>query len=249
MKKSLTVGMVLLSVSGLFAQETNIASNAITNAGSEAAKSGGGIGLSLIKFAEMGGVFIYPLIFISILGIAFLLERAFVFIKTKISDDKLLAMCKDNTDIKEVKNHIKDNPSRMGTIIQEVFRLSKKRNSIEELDKVLEVGLNIEISQLQKGFTMITLIISLAPMIGFLGTVSGMIEAFRSIATADQVSITMVAGGIYEALVTTEIGLIIAIVVNFFYSLFVQKIEKFTNFTIEGGENLIEKIVETKTGE
>lgn len=203
---------------------------------------------SFVEFNRMGGIFIYPLYLLSIIGLAYVLERFFFYnFKRKLFDEKILEDCKNfNIDIKELKAKIENSKTRMADVLKEILRLSKKRKTIEELDKVLEMEINGQVNELQSGFTIISAIINLAPLIGFLGTVSGMISAFKSIYLADQVSITLVAKGIYEALITTEVGLIIAIVVNFFYSLFVQKVEKFTQVTIDAGENLIERIVENE---
>ncbi len=132
----------------------------------------------------------------------------------------------------------------MGDGLSEKICLSKKRNTVKELYKVLDMGINRQLSEFQRGFTIVTAIINLASLIGFLGTVSGMIDAFRTISNTNQVLLTLVAEGIYEALIGTGVEFIIAIVMNFFYSMFVQKIEKFSQATIEAGENLIERIVE-----
>ncbi len=175
------------------------------------------------------------------------LKDCFYFFKRKLYDEKLLEECKKTDNhFKELKEIIETSKTRMGDVLREILRLSKKRKTVEELDKVLEMEINGQINELQRGFTIISAIISLAPLVGFLGTVSGMIAAFKSIYQADQVSVTLVAKGIYEALITTEVGLVIAIVMNFFYSIFVQKVERFTQISIEAGENLIERIVENE---
>lgn len=230
--------------------ETNQVSNTAVSGSQTAAaqtkhpKNRQGLLDSVSNFIRMGGVFIWPLFLLSILGLAYLLERGMFYLKRPSSDETLLQIIKGGAKPAEVVKHIKDHPSRMGDVISEVIRLSEKRTTVEQLDKVLEIGINIQISELQKGFTMINAVITLSPLVGFLGTVSGMIAAFASIATSDQVSVTLVAKGIQEALITTEVGLIIAITVNFFYSIFQQSIEKFGQYSIDAGETLIERIVE-----
>ncbi|MEJ5283434.1 MAG: MotA/TolQ/ExbB proton channel family protein [Brevinematia bacterium] len=235
--------LILIFIVGFaFCEETNIATSAIEKKPKITFLD------SFAEFNRMGGIFIYPLYLLSIIGLAYVLERFFFYnFKRKLFDEKLLDDCK-NFDLKvgELKEKVENSKTRMGDVLKEILRLSKRRKSLEELDKVLEMEVNGQINELQRGFTMISAIINLAPLIGFLGTVSGMISAFKSIYQADQVSITLVAKGIYEALITTEVGLIIAIVVNFFYSLFVQKVERFTQITVEAGENLIERIVENE---
>ncbi|MCX7882260.1 MAG: MotA/TolQ/ExbB proton channel family protein [Brevinematales bacterium] len=230
-------------VSAGFGQETNVAPLA------QETSSKVGVNVSfldtLLEFHRMGGVFMYPLYFLSVLGLAYVLER-FVFytLRQQLFQEELLSLCKSDTPLPTLEQRIKEGKSRTAAVLKEILRLSSKRKKIEDLDKVLEMELNAHIGELQRGFTMMSAIINLAPLVGFLGTVSGMIAAFRSIALADQVSITLVAKGIYEALITTEVGLVIAITINFFYSLFTQKLERFTQVTMEAGENLIERIVE-----
>ena len=84
---------------------------------------------------------------------------------------------------------------------------------------------------------------NIAPLLGFLGTVSGMISAFQSIAAADQVSARLVAGGIYEALVTTEAGLIVAIPLLAFYNYFVHRVESFVAEIERLASDIVEKLV------
>ena len=87
---------------------------------------------------------------------------------------------------------------------------------------------------------------NLAPLVGFVGTVSGMIGAFKSIALADEVSTQLVASGIYEALITTVVGLLIAIVVISFYNFFISKIEAFTQDSEKLSNEMIEILITEK---
>ncbi|NPV38235.1 MotA/TolQ/ExbB proton channel family protein [Brevinematales bacterium NS] len=234
---------LLAVVSTGFAQETNLSTIAQEAPSKTVAKVS--FMDTLLEFHRMGGVFMYPLYILSVLGLAYVLER-FVFytFRQKLCEEEFLSLCKSEASLSEIEQKVKEGKSRTASVLKEIFRLSSKRKRLEDLDKVLEMELNAHIGELQRGFTMMSAIINLAPLVGFLGTVSGMIGAFRSIALADQVSITLVAKGIYEALITTEVGLVIAITINFFYSLFTQKLERFTQVTMEAGENLIERIVE-----
>jgi len=227
-----------------FAQDTTPALTTVSNIAQNPGPHGT-IFSTLLEFHRMGGVFMYPLYLLSVLGLAYVLER-FVFYTfgQKLYEEDYVSLCKSDRPLTEIEKRIQEGKSRTASVLQEILRLSKKRKHLEDLDKVLEMELNAHIGELQRGFTMMSAIINLAPLVGFLGTVSGMIAAFRSIALADQVSITLVAKGIYEALITTEVGLVIAITINFFYSLFTQKLERFTMVTMEAGENLIERMVE-----
>jgi biopolymer transport protein ExbB len=104
-----------------------------------------------------------------------------------------------------------------------------KRATLQEhrLEKVVEASAMTNLSSLESGFNVLTAMASLAPLTGFLGTVTGMIGAFRSIAEAVDVNAQIVANGIYEALITTVFGLIIAIVAMSAHSIFTNVVDKF----------------------
>jgi biopolymer transport protein ExbB len=249
-KAFIILGLLIAAPLAIAAQNTNAENNAqaasaVSNseAGTNPASQPEKSSFNIKEFIEMGGIFMWPLLIFSVLGMAYLMERAFFYLRRRISDDKLFDMCKNGGTVEDIKKHIEKNPSRLADVLKEVMRLSDSRKTITELDGVLEASLNIHILNLQKGFVIINTLINLAPLVGFLGTVSGMIFAFRTISFAEQVSVSLVAKGIYEALITTEVGLVIAIVLNFFYSLLVNKVENFTTKTIDAGENLIEKLV------
>lgn len=96
------------------------------------------------------------------------------------------------------------------------------------MERAAEGEAQERIRRMENGFNYLTALASLAPLTGFLGTVSGMIGAFKSIASATDVNAQLVAGGIYEALITTVFGLIIAIVASIGYNLLVQRVDNFS---------------------
>ena len=94
--------------------------------------------------------------------------------------------------------------------------------------------------QLESGLTWIALFIGIAPMLGFLGTVIGMIEAFDAIQAAGDISPSLVAGGIKVALITTVFGLIVAIILQIFYNYSVSKLDKLVNTMEDASISLID---------
>ena len=96
---------------------------------------------------------------------------------------------------------------------------------------------------MENGFNYLTALASLAPLTGFLGTVSGMIGAFSQIANATDVNAQLVAGGIYEALITTVFGLIIAIIASIAYNLLIQKVDTFAAETSKAINDLVPKLI------
>ena len=98
---------------------------------------------------------------------------------------------------------------------------------------------------MESGFNYLTALSSIAPLTGFLGTVSGMIGAFRSIAEATDVNAQLVANGIYEALITTVFGLIIAIAALVAYNLLIQKVDTFAAETAKAINDLVPELIES----
>ncbi|MBR4246284.1 MAG: MotA/TolQ/ExbB proton channel family protein, partial [Treponema sp.] len=102
--------------------------------------------------------------------------------------------------------------------------------------------------RMENGFNYLTALSSLAPLTGFLGTVSGMIGAFQSIAVATDVNAQLVAGGIYEALITTVFGLIIAIVALIAYNLLIQRVDTFAAETSKAINDLVPDLMDMESG-
>jgi biopolymer transport protein ExbB len=110
--------------------------------------------------------------------------------------------------------------------------LNSLKKGPERMEKVIEATAELQVSIMERGLNLLSSIANLAPLVGFLGTVSGMIGAFSSIAEAENVSAKLVAGGIFEALITTAAGLIVAIPIMIFHNYFVQRVDRFVT-TVE----------------
>jgi biopolymer transport protein ExbB len=205
----------------------------------------------LFEFFEMGGIFMYPLLFCSIVGLTVILERIFTIhrakINVKIFIDRLIKALK--TEGVEAAVKICENTKGPISAILHAG-LKRAHKGIDKVEKAIESAATVEMSLLERGLVILSSVSSIAPLLGFLGTVSGMIGAFKSIALAEDVSPKLVATGIYEALITTATGLIIALPCLAFYNYFVHQIDKFviemeeTSFTLI--DNLIDLEVKRK---
>ena len=111
------------------------------------------------------------------------------------------------------------------------------------MERAAEAEAQERLRRMENGFNYLTALSSLAPLTGFLGTVSGMIGAFQSIATATDVNAQLVAGGIYEALITTVFGLIIAIIALVAYNLLIQKVDTFAAETSKAINDLVPELM------
>jgi biopolymer transport protein ExbB len=117
---------------------------------------------------------------------------------------------------------------------------------IEMVEKSVIAYGSVEMGRLERGLVWISLFISLAPMLGFMGTVIGMIGAFDAIQAAGDISPSLVAGGIKVALLTTVAGLIVAIILQLFYNYFLYKIDSIVNSMEDASISLVDLLVKHK---
>jgi biopolymer transport protein ExbB len=191
---------------------------------------GGSAGFSLLSLFQMGGVFMWPLLFFSIATIAITLERAIYLFYHNLRIGGLQEKTADyirRGDISGAEEFLSGlTRRRMGARI--LLALIRRSDLPEHhMEKAAETEALRCINSLENGFNFLTALGSLSPLTGFLGTVSGMIGAFKSIAEATDVNAQIVANGIYEALITTVFGLIIAIIAMIAHSLFSHIVDKF----------------------
>src|SRR5690606_36146955 len=119
-------------------------------------------------------------------------------------------------------------------------RIHDSRASEKDIEKAIKTTGVIELGFLERGLTVLATVANVAPLLGFLGTVAGMISAFGAIAQAGQVEASLVAGGIKVALITTAAGLVIAIPVNISYNFFVTRIDKLIQDMEEGAAAVLQ---------
>jgi biopolymer transport protein ExbB len=185
---------------------------------------------SILELFRMGGVFMWPLLFFSIAGVAISLDRLIYLLYHNLRVEDLKTAVEDfirRGDIAGARDYLSAlSKRRMGARI--LLTLVNRSNLSEHrMEKAVETEALACINSLESGFNFLTALGSLSPLTGFLGTVSGMIGAFKSIAEATEVNAQIVANGIYEALITTVFGLIIAIITMIAHSLFSHVVDRF----------------------
>jgi len=193
------------------------------------------VSFSLLELFKLGGVFMWPLLAYSVAAVAISLERTVYFLYHNLKIDDLGARVSEflaNRDRRGAEEFLSANTKRrMGAriILALVRRSAPERGAFSEhqVDRAAEIEAAACINALENGFNFLTALGSLSPLTGFLGTVSGMIGAFKSIAEATEVNAQIVANGIYEALITTVFGLIIAIIAMVAHSVFSHIVDKF----------------------
>ncbi len=182
----------------------------------------------LVEFFQKGGKFMWGLLFLSVVGVAVIIERAITLQKAKADVRKLMegvVLSLKKGDLEGALDVCAGTRGPIPQILHAGLRQAKK--GTVAVEKAIETAGIIEMSFLERGLIILATVANVAPLLGFLGTVSGMIAAFEAIAQAEQVSAKLVASGISEALITTMSGLTIAIPVQIAHNLFVQRIDRF----------------------
>ena len=124
--------------------------------------------------------------------------------------------------------------------------LDRSNEGLEQVEKSIVAYGSVQMGLLEKGLSWISLFIALAPMLGFMGTVIGMIGAFDSIEAAGDISPSLVAGGIKVALLTTVFGLIVAMILQIFYNYLVAKVDSIVNDMEDSSIKLVDILVNNK---
>ena len=182
----------------------------------------------LVDFFNKGGKFMWGLLFLSIVGVAVIIERAITLHKARADVRKLMEQVVSALKKGRLDEALDICANMRGPIPQILHAgLTRAKKGTEAVEKAIETAGIIEMSFLERGLIILATVANVAPLLGFLGTVSGMVGAFEAIAQAEQVSAKLVASGISEALITTMTGLMIAIPTQVAHNLFVQRIDRF----------------------
>ncbi len=196
-------------------------------------------------FFVRGGVFMWPLLACSIIALVFILERLFTLSRARVDVKSLMTRVTQALRAEGVDAALKVCESTRGPIAAVIHSgLLRSGQGPEAVKEAIETAGSIETSFLERGLVVLATVSTVAPMLGFLGTVSGMMSAFAAIAAAEQVSAKIVASGIEEALITTIAGLTIAIPASVGHAYFVSQIERFVLEMEEASANLVNELVE-----
>jgi biopolymer transport protein ExbB len=182
----------------------------------------------MLEIILKGGFVVYILFFFSILGIAIFFERLF-FLRNSMNKSKdFLPAIKElyhKEGVKSAYRYCNHYPSIISSIFKVGLRNSDKSSS--ELRAIIESTGQLEIRKLERNLIVLATLAGVAPLMGFLGTVTGMIKAFMEIASlGGNVNASVLAGGIWEALITTAVGLAVAIILHLAYNYLINFIEK-----------------------
>ncbi len=196
-----------------------------------------------------GGPVMIPIIIGSIIGWALVLERLWVFRRMRtVNSYEFVQEIFRNIKSGNTKSAMRLCEENIKHPIAAVFKVGIERRllPVDRLEKILEQAGNNQIERLEKFLGVIVSIIYIEPLLGFLGTITGLIKAFMSWEHAGaNITVNALAGGIYEAMITTAAGLIIAIPLYLFYNYFISRIKHISSSLNNHAIQLIELLSET----
>ncbi|MCX5702239.1 MAG: MotA/TolQ/ExbB proton channel family protein [Candidatus Omnitrophica bacterium] len=206
----------------------------------------------MFNFLIKGGPIMIPIMLGSIFGLTIAIERFWVFRHMKLNTFEFVQEIFKNLKANKAKDTIQLCDINIQHPLAVVFKVGIERRQLplNRLEKILEQVGNNQVQKLEKHLGALVSIINIEPLLGFLGTITGLIRAFMSWEKAGaNVTVSLLAGGIYEAMITTAAGLIIAIPLYLCYHYFISRIKitssELTNHSIQ----LLEVIAETQDKE
>ncbi|MCF8277830.1 MAG: MotA/TolQ/ExbB proton channel family protein [Flavobacteriales bacterium] len=182
------------------------------------------------KFIEGGAGFMGVVLLVLILGLALCIERIIYLSLATGNSEKLLGEVESSLKsggVEAAKEVCRNTKGPVASIFYQ--GLSRKDEGLDMVEKSIVSYGSVQMGLLEKGISWISLCIALAPMLGFMGTVIGMIGAFDAIEAAGDISPSLVAGGIKVALLTTVFGLIVAMILQVFYNYIIAKVDSLVN--------------------
>jgi biopolymer transport protein ExbB len=201
------------------------------------------------RFIEGGPFFMGIVLLCLILGLAIAIERI-IYLNLSTTNSKKLAADVEaalkSGGVEAAKEVCRNTKGPVASIYYQ--GLDRADESIEAAEKAVVAYGGVQMGQLEKNVSWVSLFIALAPMLGFMGTVIGMIKSFDSIAAAGAMDPTLVATGIKVALLTTVFGLVVAIFLQIFYNYIIAKIDAIVNDMEDASITLIDILVDYKNG-
>ncbi len=202
-------------------------------------------GYSVLQLYQDGGGFMHPILILFVIGLAISLERFWTLSRSNVDPRKFLPRIRAAMQSGGIAEALAVCNQTRGPVAA-IFSAGLQRadRGLDQVEKAIINTGAVEMAFLEKNLVWLTTVISLAPLLGFLGTVWGMILAFKAIEMANDISPSIVAGGISVALITTLFGLIVAIIIQTCHNYFVSRIDKLVIDMEKSAFELVEALVE-----
>ncbi|MCB0281187.1 MAG: MotA/TolQ/ExbB proton channel family protein [Calditrichae bacterium] len=199
----------------------------------------------MVELFNDGGNFMWPILVLLVVGLAFVIERFVTLTRASVNTRKFLARLHSalhEGGIEGAAAECEKTPGPVASILH--AGLSRADKGLQNVEKAITNAGSIEMAFLERGMAVLSTVIVLAPMLGFTGTVWGMIAAFDAIKTKNDISPAVVAGGISQALLTTLFGLVVAMLIQVFFNYFTSKIDKLIIDMEESSVELMDALVD-----
>jgi len=199
---------------------------------------------ALMELFRDGGIMMYFLVLSSLLALGVMIAKAYILLTAHVHSRRLLREVSELSSTATVDSVIEladETEGPVAAILSAGLRRVRERgHNDRDIEKAVSTTGSIELGFLERGLVVLATVANVAPMMGFLGTVAGMIVAFGAVAEAGQIEASLVAGGIKVALITTAAGLTIAIPVNIAYNFFVSRIDQLIIDMERGAETVLD---------
>jgi biopolymer transport protein ExbB len=199
----------------------------------------------MVKLFLDGGEFMWPILALLVVGLAFVIERFWTLTRASVNTRKFLSRIRvalEEGGVKAATEECEKTPGPVASIFH--AGLSRADEGISYVEKAITTAGSLEMAFLERGMVVLSTVIVLAPMLGFTGTVWGMVQAFDDIKKANDISPAIVAGGISQALLTTLFGLVVAMLIQIFNNYFTSRIDKLIIDMEESSVELIEALAD-----
>lgn len=208
-------------------------------------ETGAGVSYNLLSLLYDGGAWMYPLLLCSLFALGVIIAKGYTLWAARRRSSQVLeeveALARGGK-LDQAISVAADTPGPVAAILYSGLRRVRERQTGADIEKAVQTTGIIELGFLERGLAVLATISNVAPLLGFLGTVAGMISAFGAIAEAGQVDAALVASGIKIALITTAAGLIIAVPVNVAYNFFVTRIDRLIMEMEEGTSHVLNMV-------
>ena len=202
----------------------------------------------MVQYFHDGGNFMWPILVALVFGLGFTLERIYSLMMSRIDSKTFfddITKIIDNDGAEAALELCEQTRGPVSAIFH--AGLSRLHRGLADVEKAIQNAGAIEMAFLEKNMIWLNAVITIAPMLGFTGTVIGMISAFDAIKAANDISPAVVAGGISQALLTTAFGLVVAMIIQTFQNLFVSRIDKLVLEMEEQSVKIMDHLYEAET--
>ncbi|MES2516787.1 MAG: MotA/TolQ/ExbB proton channel family protein, partial [Bacteroidota bacterium] len=212
---------ILLQSTVITADTVATATNGMTKADQE---------MNLLNLMEKGGWVMIPIFVLFFIALYLFVERYLNIRKTARLDNTFLFSIREmllGGNVQGAINYCRNSQFPIARLLEK--GLSRLGSPIRDIENAIENTARVEIYNMEKNLGFLSAIAKIAPMFGFLGTVSGMIRTFHNISVANKIDISTIASGIYEKMVTSATGLMVGIIAYFFYTILTTMIDRTVN--------------------